>query len=131
MFHRAVDIQNVIGRPAADIDDERAEIFLVLREHDLRGSKRIEDDVLHFERQLFHATDRVLDAGAHSVDDVKIRLQSLAEHPDRIEHAVLSIDVIMLNDRMQEGVLRRNAHFARVDLHILDILFVDFVAVFR
>ena len=131
LFHRAVDIENVIGRPAADIDDERAEIFLMLREDDLRGSERGEDDVLDFERQFFHATDRVLDPRAHAVDDVKIRLQFLPEHSDRIEHAVLPVDVIMLDDRMQKRVLRRNAHFARVDLHVLDILLVDLVAIFR
>ena len=130
LLHRAVDIQNVIGRSATDIDDERTKILLVLCEDDLRGSERIEDDVFHFERQFLHATDRVLNARAHSMDDVKIRLQSLAEHSDRIEHAVLSIDVIMLNDRMQECVLRRNADFARVHLHIFDILFVDLIAVF-
>ena len=37
----------------------------------------------------------------------------------------------MLNDRMQEGVLRRDAHFARVDFHILNVLLVDLVVVFR
>ena len=131
LFHRAIDIQNVIGRAAADIDDERAEIFLMLREHDLRGSERGENDVFHFERQFFHAANRVLNPRAHAVDDVKIRLEFLPEHADRIEHAVLPIDVIMLNDRMQERVLRRNAHFARVDLHVLDILLVDLVAIFR
>ena len=62
---------------------------------------------------------------------MKIRFQFLAEHADWIEHAILSVDVIMLNDRMEERVLRRNAHFARVDLHIFDILIVDLVALFR
>src|SRR4051794_765316 len=28
LFHGAIDIKNVIGRPASDIDDERAEAFL-------------------------------------------------------------------------------------------------------
>ena len=51
--------------------------------------------------------------------------------PTGIEHAVLSVDVIMLDDRMQKRVLRGNAYFARVDFHVLDVLLVDFVAVFR
>ena len=106
LFHRAIDIQNVIGRAAADIDDERAQIFLMLREHDLRGSERVEDHVFDIERQFFHATNRVLNARAHAVNDVKIGLQFLAEHADGVEHAVLSVDVIMLDDRMQERVLR-------------------------
>ena len=131
LFHRAVDIENVIGRPAADIDDERAEILLMLGEDDLGGSEGGEDDVLDIERQFLHAADRVLNPRAHAVDDVEIGLQFLAEHSDRIEHAVLSVDVIMLDDRMQKRVLRRNAHLARVDLHVLDILLVDLVAIFR
>ena len=105
--------------------------FWCWREHDLRGGERGEDDVLDFERQFLHATDRVLNPRAHAVDDVEIGLQLLPEHADRIEHAVLPVDVIMLDDRMQKGVLRRNADFARVDLHVLDILLVDLVAIFR
>ena len=131
LFHRAVDIENVIGRAAADIDDERAEIFLMLGEDDLGGRERGEDHILHIQRQFFHATDRVLDPRSHAVDDVKIGLQLLAEHADRIEHAILPVDVIMLDDGVQKRVLRRNAHFARVDLHVLDILLVDLVAIFR
>ena len=50
--------------------------------------------------------------------------------PDGVQDAVLSIDVIMLDDGMEKGVLRGNAHFARVDLHVLDVLLVYFVAIF-
>ena len=128
LFDRAIHVQNVVRRSAADVDHERTKIFLMLREHDLRGGERGENHVLDFERQLFHATDRVLNPRAHAVDDVKIRLELLPEHADRIEHAVLSVDVIMLDDRMQKRVLRGNAHFARVDLHVLDVLLVDLVA---
>ena len=65
------------------------------------------------------------------MDDVKIRFELLPEHADGIEDAVLSVDVIMLDDGMEKGVLRGNAHFARVDLHVLDVLLIDFVAIFR
>ena len=37
----------------------------------------------------------------------------------------------MLNDRVQKRVLRRNAHFPRIDLYVLNILLIDFVAIFR
>ena len=103
----------------------------MLGEHDLRGRERGEDNVFHFQWQFLHATDRVLNPGAHAVDDVKIGFQFLPEHANGIEHAVLPIDVIMLNDGMQKGVLRRNADLARIDLHILDVLLVDLVAIFR
>src|ERR1700730_15495620 len=98
LLHRSIDIKNVIGRASANIDDKGPEIFLVLGENNLRGSKRAEDHVLDIKRQLFQEPARVLNAGAHSVDDVKISFQFFAEHPDRIENAILSIDMVMLDD---------------------------------
>ena len=49
LFHRAVDIKNVISRAATDIDHERAKIFLMLRQRDLGGRERAEDNVFDFE----------------------------------------------------------------------------------
>src|SRR4029077_76343 len=36
----------------------------------------------------------------------------------------------MLNDGMQERVLRRDAYLARIDFHVFDVLLVNFIAVF-
>ena len=131
LLYRPVDIKHVIGRPAANIDDERAQIFLMLGKDDLGRRERREDDVFHIKGQFLDAADRVLNARSNAVDDVEISLQFLAEHSDGIEHPVLSVDVIMLDDGVQKGVLRRNAHFTSVDLNVLDILLVDLVAVVR
>ena len=128
LLDRAIYIQNVIRRPTPDIDDERAEVFLMLGEHDLGGGERGENDVLHFEGQFLHATDRVLNARPHTVDDVEIRFEFLAEHAHGVENAV---NVIMLDDGMEEGVLRGNAHLPCVDFHVLNVLLVHFVAIFR
>ena len=65
------------------------------------------------------------------MNDVEIGFELFAEHANRVEDAALSIDVIMLNNRMQERVLCRNADFARVDLYIFNILVVDLVPLFR
>src|SRR5438105_4525224 len=37
----------------------------------------------------------------------------------------------MLDDRVEKGVLRRDAYFPRVDFHILHILLVDLIAIVR
>ena len=103
----------------------------MLGQHNLRRSERREDDVLHLERQFLHATDRVLDPRPHPVDDVEIGLEFLPKHPDRVQHPFLTIDVVMLDNGMEKRVLRRDADFARVDLHILDVLLVNLVAIFR
>ena len=105
--HRAIDIHEVIGGAAADIDGKRPEILLVLVQHHLRGGERIEDDILDLERDLLHAADGVFHPRADAVDDVKIGLELAAHHADGIEHALLPIDVIMLEDRVDEHVLRR------------------------
>src|SRR2546430_297334 len=101
----------------------------MLRQDNLGRRQRAKDDVLDFERQLFHASNRVLNPRAHAVNDVEIGLQLLPEHSDRIQHAVLTIDMIMLDDRMEESVLRGNADLARVDLHVLNVLLIDLVVV--
>src|SRR5436190_3330164 len=131
LFNGTVHIQNVVRRAAPNVDHERAEILLLLRQHNLRGRERGEDDVLHFQRQFLHAANCVLNAGPHSVDDVKIRLQFFPEHAHGVEHAVLPVHVVMLNNRMEKGVGGGNAHFASVDLYVLDVLLVDFLAIVR
>src|SRR5213594_238138 len=55
---------------------------------------------------------------------MKIRLQFLPEHPDRVQHTVLPVDVIMLNDGVEERVLSGNAYLARVDFYVVDVPFV-------
>ncbi len=128
LLHRAIDIDHVVGRAAAHVHHERAERFLILIEHDLRGRERAEDDVEHFRPDLLHAAHAVFDPRGDAVDDVKIRLELAPEHADRIEHAVLAIDVIMLEQRVHEHVRRGNAHLARAGLHVFEILLANFVA---
>src|SRR5437868_1569586 len=64
----------------------------MLGEYHLCGSKPAKNDILDVQRQLFHASDSILNARAHSVDDMKICFQFLLEHPDWVQNAVLSID---------------------------------------
>ena len=131
LFDRAVNVKNVIRRAAAHVDDKRAEIFLLLGEHDLGRSERGKNHVLHFQWQFFDASNGVLNPRPDTVNDMKIGFQFLPEHPDRIQNAILPIDVIMLDDRVQKRVLRWNTHFTCADLHVLDILLVDLVPVVR
>src|SRR5206468_339464 len=49
--------------------------------------------------------------------------------PYRVQHPVLSIHMIMLNEGMKERVLRRNAHLARINFYVLDIPFINFIAI--
>src|SRR5438034_556359 len=130
LLDHAIGVQNVVARAAANIDHQSAEIFLVRRQDHLRRSKRAENHVLDVERQFFHAPDSVLNASTHAVDNMKIGLQFLPKHSDRIKDAVLPFDMVMLDDRMEKGILGRDTHLARADFYILDILFINLIAVF-
>jgi hypothetical protein len=61
---------------------------------------------------------------------MKIGFQFLPKHPDWIEHPVLPIDMVMLDDRMQESILGRDAYLACVDLYILNVLLINLIPVF-
>src|SRR6266699_2984183 len=45
LFHCAIGVQDVIGRPAAHIDDQRAKILLMLSERHLRRSEPAKNNV--------------------------------------------------------------------------------------
>src|SRR6266702_4779087 len=60
----------------------RAKIFLMLREHNLGRSKPAKNNILDVQRQFFDTADGILNPGTHAMDDVKIGLQFLTEHPD-------------------------------------------------
>src|SRR5439155_18511079 len=125
----AFRVQHVISSSSTYIDHQRTEVFFMLGEHDLRRSQAAKNHVFHVQRQFFHTSNSVLNPCTYAVDDVKICFQFLPEHPDRIQHALLSVDLVMLNDRMEERVLRRDAHLARVNFYVLHILLINFVAV--
>jgi hypothetical protein len=126
---RALRVQHIISRSSAHIDHQRTEILFLLGQHNLGRSQAAKNHVLHVQRQFFHASNGVLNPCAHAVDDVKIGFQFLPEHAGRIQHALLSVDLIMLNERMQERVLRRDTHFARINFYVLHILLINFIAV--
>src|SRR5262245_15065955 len=129
LLHCAVRVQNIVCRPSADIDHQRSEVFLVLGKDHLSRSQPAKNDILNVQRQFLHAPDRVLNARPHTVNNVEVCFQSLAEHPHWVKHAVLSVDMIMLNDGMKECVLRRYAYLTSIDFYVFDILFVNFIAV--
>src|SRR5207302_10294405 len=52
------------------------------------------------------------------------------KHHDWIKDAILSIDMVMLDNGMEESVLRRDAHLTRDNFHILNVLLINLIAVF-
>src|ERR1017187_9430369 len=91
MFDDPADIDNVISGAAADINDERAEFLLLVREERERGGEAIEDDFVHLNLKPLDDADGVLEAFRIAVDAVDIPLEPRAEHPDGIGDAVLAV----------------------------------------
>jgi len=119
-------INDVVRDSPADIDHHGTGLFLGITENDLRGGDRIHHDIVHFDIELLYAANRVLNPGHHPMNDVVIGLQLGAEHPERINHALLSIDIIALDDRVQDYILLRNRDLLGLVFDIPDFFFRDF-----
>ena len=59
------------------------------------------------------------------VDDMIVRLQLLAIHPEGIDHLILAIDVVVLDNRMHESVFVGNPDFAAFLFDLVEIVRSD------
>src|ERR1700722_19708853 len=105
MLDYAIGINNKISGATADIDDERAEVFLFGGQQGKRGSEAVENDVFDFQLQDFDETDEILQTVRHAVDDVNIHFQPRTEHAYGIGHAVLAVYKEMLANGVDDAVL--------------------------
>ncbi len=55
-----VGIDDVVGRSAADVDDQRAEFLLLVRQQSKRGGQAVEHDVIHLQLQPLDGANRIL-----------------------------------------------------------------------
>ena len=118
----AADIDDVIGGAAADVNDERAEFLLLVREQRERGGEAVEDDFVHLNLKAFDEADGVLEAVRVAVDDVDIHFEPRAEHPDGIGDAVLAVHKKMLADGVDDIVLGREIDGLGVFDDILNVV---------
>ena len=73
MGDAAVDVEEEVGRAAADVDDGDADLLLVLGEHRLGAGERLEHDVGDVEVAALGAADDVLHAARRGGDEVDLR----------------------------------------------------------
>ena len=88
-------------------------------------------DIGHFEVGFADAAQAVLNARLRAVHDMKFSFELAPNHPERTGHTLLSVDVVMLVDGMQEDIARRNTDIKRTLLDLLNVFFFDFVAIIR
>ena len=125
MTDSAVDVDQVVGGAAADIDHKGTVVFLVLVEDDLGAGQRTQHDVLDPQFQGLDAAHRVVDPCFDPVDDVKIGVDLDPLGLERVDHVLVPIDVIGLEDGVKERVLRGEGDFLGLGLHGIQILLLD------
>ena len=66
-----------------------------------------------------------MNAVGHTVDDVKIRFQLCSHHAVRVDNALLSIDIVALDDRVDDDVLLGDSRLLGFEFNTLDFLCRD------
>src|SRR5262249_50632100 len=128
LLYGAIHINHEIGDSATDVDDDCSELLLILLQYSLRGRKRVDDDVSWFQFQFLHTTNRILNPCPDAVHNMKIRLQFPAQQSNGVQYAVLSIDIVVLNNRVKDAILHRQTDLASIRPHIVQILLVNFLS---
>ncbi len=119
----AVGIDDVFGRPAADVDDQRAEFLLLVRQQRERRGQAVEHDVVHLQLQPLDGANRVLQPVQVAMHDVHVHLDARAEHAHRVGDAVLPVHQEMLADGVDDMVLGGQVDRLGVLDHVLHVVF--------
>ena len=108
VLNGAVPVHNVVGRPAANVDDNRPQLLMFRSEHCQRRRQTADGDIGDVERDLFDATNRILQPRFHAVDHMDVGFQFRANHPHRGLDPVGPIDIEPLADGVQHHMVHRD-----------------------
>ena len=97
-----------VGRAAADVDQAGAELFLVLRQHRVTGSKLLQHDVVDLQPATLHTLDDVLRGALRARDHVHFCFQAHAGHADWLADSFLVIDQELLRQDVQDLLISRD-----------------------
>lgn len=126
VFDDAVHIDDVFGGTAADVNDQRAQFFVFVREQCQGGGQTGENNVVHFELKAFNSANSILEAIEISVNDMDIHLDARAQHADGIGDAVLAVHEKVLADGVDDVVLGGEVDCLGVFDDVLNIFFANF-----
>ena len=108
MLNRAAKEYGEVGRPAADVDDARAEFLFVVGQYRVTRSKLLENDVVDLESTSLHALDDVLCCALRAGDHVYLGLETNTEHADGFADTLLIVDQEFLRQNVQDLLVRGN-----------------------
>ena len=121
MGDAAVDVEQDVGRAAADVDDRDADLLLVVGEDGLGARERLEHDVGDDEAAALGAADDVLHAARGGGDEVHLRAEAHAAHPDRVADAVLDVDDVLARQDVEDLAVGVDRDGARAFEDALDV----------
>lgn len=110
MADRAFGEDRDIGGAAADIHQAHAQFLLVLGQHRIGRGQLLEDDVVDLEAAAAHALLDVLRSIHRAGHHVHLGFQAHPGHAQRLAHAFLVIDHVILGQGMQHPLVRRDRH---------------------
>ena len=125
-----VFINNVVGYPAADINNNNAGCFFLVIQDGVSGRHGVDHYVFHVDSNFADAADGALDPVYDAVNDVIIGFQFRATDPDRVDHALATIDIVLLQDGVKDVVVLRQTDFLVFRGDIFDFLLRDFAPAF-
>ena len=116
-----------VGRARAHLDERDAELLLVLGQHGERAGERLEHELAHLVAGALDALAQVDRRRRADRDEVHLRLEPRAAHPDRIADAGVLVDGVLLRDGVQQLAVLRDRLRARHLVRAIDVGLVDLV----
>ena len=121
----AVGVDGVAGRTAAEVDDERAVLLLVVLQDGVRGAGCREERFADLQMRGVRRGAGVLDAVAVRVDVEDVELEDASGHALRGGDAAEVVEDVVLVDDVQELAVLRERQCARAPERLVDLLVPD------
>ena len=108
--HAALEEERQVRGPAADIDDDHAELLLLGREHGPARRERLQHQVVYAEPGARAALDDILDRRHRAGDDVDLHVEPRSRHPVGVLDPVLVVDDELLGEHMEDLLVHGDVH---------------------
>ena len=100
--HAAVGKNRDVGRAAADVEQDAADVLFFRKQRCRRRCQGLEHDPGRFQTGTMHAFEHVGDERRAAGDDVRVDFEPAAGHPKRIGYAILAVDRVMPRQGMDD-----------------------------
>jgi len=124
---RAVKEDRQIGSAAPDVDHRHPEILFGTGQHRLAGGQRLQHQIIYLDPSLLDGLVQIHDLRLRGGDDVRLDLEAVTGHPERIVDPVLAVHDVLARDHMQHLTIVRQGLRARGLDRPIDVILGDLV----